>query len=219
MPLAKEIITSENEIMYEKIKHIKLLSYILNAESDKKIIDEINAIIHSVPDIKCLEISSFTGSKDRDYCDLEINIIMCDVISGKINYNDALCRYLDIAIIRPNHIEEILSCILILNDYCALEDCNVIDKLYILFQICYQVNDIDIRDSVIIMSQIFLKTKYQGKILNILEERANYVTVEECKAYIRLILDSDNQKLFKPIIKKLKNNENYYIKIMVDKYL
>ena len=219
LPLAKEIITSENEIMYEKIKHIKLLSYILNVESDKKIIDEINAIIHSVPDIKCLEISSFTGSKDRDYCDLEINIIMCDVISGKINYNDALCRYLDIAIIRPNHIEEILSCILILNDYCALEDCNVIDKLYILFQICYQVNDIDIRDSVIIMSQIFLKTKYQGKILNILEERANYVTVEECKAYIRLILDSDNQKLFKPIIKKLKNNENYYIKIMVDKYL
>lgn len=219
LPLAKGIITSENEIMYEKIKHIKLLSYMLKVEKDGKVIEDIVSTIHKSSDIKCMEISSFAGTKDRDYCDLEINSIMCDVISRKSSYSDALCRYLEIAVTSSHNIEEILSCVLILNDYCSLEDINIIDKLYILFKVCYQINDIDIRKSVIIMSKIFLKIKYQEKVLNILEERANYVGVEECNAYIRLILDSNNKKIFKSIIEKLKNNGNYYVKGMIDKYL
>ena len=36
LPLAKEIITSKNEILYEKIRHIRLLAHLLMVEKDEK---------------------------------------------------------------------------------------------------------------------------------------------------------------------------------------
>ena len=47
LPLAKEIITSKNEILYEKIRHIRLLAHLLMVEKDEKIVNDIYLMIHS----------------------------------------------------------------------------------------------------------------------------------------------------------------------------
>ena len=85
----------------------------------------------------------------------------------------------------------------------------------------YELNDLDVRIDTVIMSQVFIGTKYQEKILKILEKRLDNIVFEECKGYIQLIMniDKDKRDIYVTIIEKLKNNNNYYVRYMVDKYL
>ncbi len=221
LPLAKSIILSKNETIYEKIRHIKLLSYLLMVEKDESIRKEILSIVHKAKKIKCLEGHSFGIIKSRNEKDLDINIMMCEGVAQIVKYDEILCRYLEFVIKDAINIEEMLDCILILNDFYNDKDEIIIDKLFLLFQICYQINDIDVRNSIIIMSQIFLGTKYQEEIIKILEERVNNMIFEECKGYIQLIMNvpKEDKGLYDSIILKLKNSNNYYIKYMVNKYV
>ena len=221
LPLVQSILLSENELIYEKIKHIKLLSHLFIVEKSKTVKDNIIEIVHKSRNIKCCEYYGIGEMKLRDKVDLEVNIIMLDVIVRNIKYEDALCFYLEEAIKSPNNIGEILDCVLILNNFCQKKNDNVIDKLFFLFTIFYKVNDLDIRVDTIIMSQAFIGTKYQTKILNILEKKLNNMVFEECIGYIQLIKNTDKNKrgLYSTIITNLKNNDNYYIKCMAEKYL
>ena len=218
LPLAKSIIKSEKEIIYEKIKHIKYLSYFLMIEKDSEIVDEVIKDIHAVEFTKFNDVSTFGGVKDRDIYDLKINIIMCDVICNKIKYSDGLIKYLEIAINRNENLEEIVNCILILNDYCILNK-DDIQNLYLLFKICYNVNDIDVRNKIVEISNCFIKTFYQEEVLEILNERSKYLSEDECIGYIKLITSVNDKTIFDASIENLKNNRNFYIKYMVDKYL
>ena len=65
MPLAKSIILSENEDIYEKIRHIKLLAHLLMIEKDKEIVDDIMCAIHKAKEIKSVDIHHIGIAKVR----------------------------------------------------------------------------------------------------------------------------------------------------------
>lgn len=219
LPLAKSIILSENEDNYEKNRHIKLLAHLLMIEKDKEIVDDIICVIHKAKEIKSVDIHRIGIARLRNELDLNINIMMCDVIIENISYNEALCNWLEIAVKYKENIEEILDCVFRLNIFLKNKNQEIIEKLYILFHICYQINDVDIRNDIVIMSQIFLHTKYQENIIKILEERVANICFEECRGYIQLIMNSKERDVYNSLILKLKTNNNYYVKYMVNKYL
>lgn len=221
LPLAKEIITSKNEILYEKIRHIRLLAHLLMVEEDEKIINDIYLMIHSSIEIHNPHKSfDFENIHHKDKTDLIINVMMCDVILNKIEYDEVLNRYIEMAINNYDNIEEILNCVEIINDYLKPKTKSIIEKQYVLFNICYKIDDIDIRNKTVILSDIFIGVdKYQDQILNILKQRIENITFEECKGYLNLIRKQENINLFNDIISALKNNRNYYIKYISNKYL
>ncbi len=221
LPLAKEIITSKNEILYEKIRHIRLLAHLLMVEEDEKIINDIYLMIHSSIEIhNPHKLFDFENIHHKDKTDLIINVMMCDVILNKIEYDEVLNRYIEMAINNYDNIEEILNCVEIINDYLKPKTKSIIEKQYVLFNICYKIDDIDIRNKTVILSDIFIGVdKYQDQILNILKQRIENITFEECKGYLNLIRKQENINLFNDIISALKNNRNYYIKYISNKYL
>ena len=221
LPLAKEIITSKNEILYEKIRHIRLLAHLLMVEKDEKIINDIYLMIHSSIEIHNPHKSfDFENIHHKDKTDLIVNVMMCDVILNKIEYDEVLNRYIEMAINNYDNIEEILNCVEIINDYLKPKTKSIIEKQYVLFNICYKIDDINIRNKTVILSDIFIGVdKYQDQILNILKQRIENITFEECKGYLNLIRKQENINLFNDIISALKNNRNYYIKYISNKYL
>ncbi len=221
LPLAKEIITSKNEILYEKIRHIRLLAHLLMVEKDEKIINDIYLMIHSSIEIPNPHKSfDFENIHHKDKNDLIVNVMMCDVILNKIEYDELLNRYIEMAINNYDNIEEILNCVEIINEYLKPKTKSIIEKQYVLFNICYKIDDIDIRNKAVILSDIFIGVdKYQDQILNILKQRIENITFEECKGYLNLIRKQENINLFNDIISTLKNNRNYYIKYISNKYL
>ena len=221
LPLAKEIITSKNEILYEKIRHIRLLAHLLMVEEDEKIINDIYLMIHSSIEIHNPHKSfDFENIHHKDKTDLIVNVMMCDVILNKIEYDEILNRYIEMAINNYDNIEEILNCVEIINDYLKPKTKSIIEKQYVLFNICYKIDDIDIRNKTVILSDIFIGVdKYQDQIFDILKQRIENITFEECKGYLNLIRKQENINLFNDIISALKNNRNYYIKYISNKYL
>ena len=221
LPLAKEIITSKNEILYEKIRHIRLLAHLLMVEKDEKIINDIYLMIHSSIEIPNPHKSfDFENIHHKDKNDLIVNVMMCDVILNKIEYDELLNRYIEMAINNYDNIEEILNCVEIINEYLKPKTKSIIEKQYILFNICYKIDDIDIRNKTVILSDIFIGVdKYQDQIFDILKQRIENITFEECKGYLNLIRKQENRNLFNDIISALKNNRNYYIKYISNKYL
>ena len=70
------------------------------------------------------------------------------------------------------------------------------------------------------MSEIFIGIDdYQNKILDILNKRIQDITFEECRGYFNLIRKQENKEPFNKIINGLKNNRNYYIRYISNKYL
>ena len=221
LPLAKEIITSKNEILYEKIRHIRLLAHLLMVEKDAKIINDIYLMIHSSIEIpNPYKSFDFENIHHKDKNDLIVNVMMCDVILNKIEYDEVLNRYIEMAINNYDNIEEILNCVEIINEYLKPKTKSIIEKQYVLFNICYKIDDIDIRNKTVILSDIFIGVdKYQDQIFDILKQRIENITFEECKGYLNLIRKQENRNLFNDIIRALKNNRNYYIKYISNKYL
>lgn len=221
LPLAKEIITSKNEILYEKIRHIRLLARLLMVEKDEKIMNDIYLMIHSSIEISNPHKSfDFENIHYKDKTDLIVNVMMCDVILNKIEYDEVLNRYIEIAINNYDNIEEILNCVEIINEYLKPKTKSIIEKQYVLFNICYKIDDIDIRNKTVILSNIFIGVdKYQDQIFDILKQRIKNIIFEECKGYLNLIRKQENRNLFNDIISSLKNNRNYYIKYISNKYL
>lgn len=221
IPLAKDIITSKNEILYEKIRHIRLLAHLLMIEKDEKIMNDIYLMIHNSINIPNSHKSfEFENIHYKDKTDLIVNVMMCDIILNKIEYDEVLNKYIEIAINNHDNIEEILNCVEILNEYLKTKKMSIIEKQYILFNICYKINDVDIRNKTVVLSDIFIGIdKYQDYILDILKQRVENITFEECKGYLNLIRKQDNRILFYGIINELKNNRNYYIKYIFNKYL
>lgn len=221
LPLAQSIILSENEDIFEKNRHIKLLTYLLMVEKDETIKRSIIDSIHKAKEIKYFEPYYIGEMKFRNKIDLDINVVMFDVIAGIIKYEDALCIYLEDAIKSPNNIGEILDCLSTLNEFCENKNDDILDKLFIIFMFSYEINDLDVRIDTIIMSNVFVGSKYEERVLEILEKRLENMVFEECKGYIQLIMniDKDKRNIYSAIIEKLKNNRNYYVKYMASKYL
>lgn len=221
LPLAKEIITSKNEILYEKVRHIKVLAHLAMVEENEEILNDIYLTIHN-----SLEISNqdkffgFGNMRYKNKNDLIINVMMCDVIMKKITFDEVLNSYIEMIINSTENIEEVLRCVEIINNHFEIKSMQIIEKQFILFNICHNVDDVDIRNKSVIICDIFMDVDiYKEKTLKILEERVKNITFEECKGYLNLITKFDNKSIFNNIIKELKNNRNYYIKYFSNKYL
>ena len=221
IPLAKDIITSKNEILYEKIRHIRLLAHLLMVEKDEKIMDDIYLTIHNSIKIPTPHKSfDFENTNYKDQIDLIINVMMCDTILNKIEYDNALNRYIEMAINNNDNIGEILDCVEIINEYLRPKEKSIIEKQYVLFNMCYKIDDIEIRNKTVILSDIFIGAdEYQDHVFNILNQRIENITLEEYKAYLNLIRKQENKKIFNDMINTLKNNRNFYIKYISNKYL
>lgn len=190
-------------------------------EKEEKIVNDICSILHDSIEIPNPHKSfDYENIHYKDKTDLIINIMMCDVILNKMEYGEALNRYIEIAINNPNNIEEILNCVAIINDFLKIKAKDILEKQYILFNICYKIDEIDIRNNTVILSDVFIGfDKYQDRILNILKHRIENITLEECKGYFNLIRKQEDKDLFSDIINALKTNRNYYIKYISNKYL
>ncbi len=190
-------------------------------ENNQTIVGDISSFLHKSLDIKYSDLYGIGEVNSKNKMDLRINVLMCDVILSNIRFEDLLGEYLIISINNPENVEEILNCVAILINYKNKNGKGVMDKLFILYNICFRVNDIDIRNKTIVMSKIFIGTRYQSRILEILEDRVSQITFEESKGYINLIISSSkkNRTLYQNIIESLKKHKNYYIKYMINKYL
>ncbi len=220
IPLAKDILMSSREILYEKIKHIRLLGYLWRVLKDKDIKENIIRIVHECYDTEYYDIDYFDTFRIKDEIDLEINIMMFDVLVGEMSFKDVLTSYLVICL-DDNKKEEVLECISILSEYGYCDDENNMDKLYVLFNMCYDANDIDIRNKAVKLSKVFIGSKYQTEIISILEDRVDNIVFEECKGYIELIksVRNEDRGLFDRIVEKLMNNKCYDIRWMAEKWL
>ena len=95
LPLAKEIVISKNETLYEKVRHIKVLAHLAMVEKNEEILEDIYSTIHN-----SLEISSpdkFFGFGNMHYKnknDLIINVMMCDVNLRAISLTEKNIKFI-----------------------------------------------------------------------------------------------------------------------------
>lgn len=219
IPLAKLILSSENQFIKEKVKCIKTLSYILLVENDENIRKDIITSINYSEFSKYQEDSTELKEKTKE--DLKNNVLMANYIAGKITSNQLFSKYLEKSIIDSTQIEEILNCIKICR-FKFNDDREFDAKIfYYIFLHSYKENDIDIRNKLIEMSDIFINTDCEKEILEILCDHADNLSYEESIGYIKLLRKvAKNEKYkYKEIIEKLKSNANYNIRVMVEKYI
>lgn len=219
IPLAKLILPSENQFIKEKVKIIKTLSYILLVEEDKKIKEDIINSINNSEFSKYEE--DFTESRKKTKEDLKNNILMANYIYENIKVNQLFSKYLERSLNDPSQIEEILNCIKIIKDKLnGNKEFN--PKLFYYFFInAYKENDIEIRNKLIELSDIFINTDCEEEILEMLNDCVDNLSYEECVGYIKLLRKVQKNEIYKykKIIEKLKNNANYNVRIMVEKYI
>ena len=219
IPLAKLILLSENQFIREKVKIIKTLSYILLVEEDKKIKEDIINSINNSELSKYEE--DFTESREKTKEDLKNNILMANYIYENIKVNQLFSKYLERSLNDPSQIEEILNCIKIIKDKLnGNKEFN--PKLFYYFFInAYKENDIEIRNKLIELSDIFINTDCEEEILEMLNDCVDNLSYEECVGYIKLLRKVPKNEIYKyeKIIEKLKNNANYNVRIMVEKYI
>ena len=92
---------------------------------------------------------------------------MANYIAGKITSNQLFSKYLEKSLIDSTQIEEILNCIKICR-FKFNDDREFDAKIfYYIFLHSYKENDIDIRNKLIEMSDIFINTDCEKEILEI----------------------------------------------------
>ena len=219
IPLAKLILLSENQFIREKVKIIKTLSYILLVEEDKKIKEDIINSINNSEFSKYEE--DFTESREKAKEDLKNNILMANYIYENIKVNQLFSKYLERSLNDPSQIEEILNCIKIIKDKLNGNKEFNPKLFYYLFINAYKENDIEIRNKLIELSDIFINTDCEEEILEMLNDCVDNLSYEECVGYIKLLIKVPKNEIYKyeKIIEKLKNNANYNVRIMVEKYI
>ena len=219
IPLAKLILLSENQFIREKVKIIKTLSYILLVEEDKKIKEDIINSINNSELSKYEE--DFTESREKTKEDLKNNILMANYIYENIKVNQLFSKYLERSLNDPSQIEEILNCIKIIKDKLNVDKEFNPKLFYYLFINAYKENDIEIRNKLIELSDIFINTDCEEEILEMLNDCVDNLSYEECVGYIKLLIKVPKNEIYKyeKIIEKLKNNANYNVRIMVEKYI
>lgn len=219
IPLAKLILLSENQFIREKVKIIKTLSYILLVEEDKKIKEDIINSINNSEFSKYEE--DFTESREKTKEDLKNNILMANYIYENIKVNQLFSKYLERSLNDPSQIEEILNCIKIIKDKLNGNKEFNPKLFYYLFINAYKKNDIEIRNKLIELSDIFINTDCEEEILEMLNDCVDNLSYEECVGYIKLLIKVPKNEIYKyeKIIEKLKNNANNNVRIMVEKYI
>ena len=218
LPLAKAIILSDNEIIYEKIKHIKSLAHILVIEKDLRIKKSIMKAVNASLDIDSPDFRGIGEVKKKDNKDLEVNIMMCNAIYDNNQYSKVLSCYLKLLIGNEEYGSEISTCLLLISDFKENKDANLLEKMYILFCMLYKIDDVDVRNSTLKISKEFIGTCYQEEIVDILKARANEIIFGECDGYISLLKNifKENREVYYKIGEILKNHRCYSVRYIAE---
>lgn len=211
-PLAKLILTSENQVIYDKVKQLKILAYILVEKNE-----EYRAVIADIINNINFESPKFEGFRNKNIVDLEINILMVRYLLGQIStkkYINNLNKYI---LESDKNIIEALKCIDITKNNINTDDIDI-DVLYYIFQYCYNRNeDLDIKCLSYSLIKILLKTDYANDIINLMKNEASKCTTNESFEMLKIIKYENIDESMKIIIKEelLKNN-NSVVRKMVD---
>ena len=217
IPLAKTILTSKNQTIYEKIRHIKMLSNLLienNTEKYRKImldiVDKIN--FESVYDDEF---------RNRTLEDISSNKKMLKFLLDIISQEEIINTFCENIFDNEDNILEVLKCFNCINEKIELKDANLENQLYFTFIYSHNKNfDIDVKCKSYAILKILLKTKYKINMIELMNYNANVCTFEEAREIIKVLLyENIENQYIKEIKEKLLENNNYNIRSITNKYL
>lgn len=217
IPFAKTILASKNQTIYEKIRHIKMLSNLLMENNTEKyrnimldIVDKIN--LESVYDDEF---------RNRTIEDLSNNKKMLEFLLDIISQEEMINTFCKDIFDNEDNILEVLKCFNCINEKIELKDANLENQLYFTYIYSYNRDfDIDVKCKSYSILKILLKTKYKIDIIELMNNNANVCTFEEAREIIKVLLyEKIENQYIKEIKEKLLENNNYNIRRITNRYL
>lgn len=217
IPLARRILNSKNQTIYEKIRHIKMLSNLLIENNTEKYRNIILGIVDKI-NFESVYDDEF---RNRTIEDLNNNKKMLEFLLGIISQEKIINTFCEAIFNNEDNILEVLKCFNCIKEKIELKDTNLENQLYFTFLYAYNKDyDIDIKCKSYSILKILLKSKYKINMIELINNNANVCTFEEAREIIKLLLyEKIENQYIKEIKEKLSKNNNYNIRRITNKYL
>ena len=217
IPLATRILASKNQTIYEKIRHIKILSNLIMENDTKKYRDILLNIINKI-DFESMCDDEFRNCTIKD---LNTNKMMLEFLLKMISQEELIDNFCEAIFDNEDNILEVLKCFDYINEKINLEETGIENQLYYTFIYSYNKEfDIDIKCKSYSIMKILLKTKYYIKMIELMKDNANKCTFEEAREIIKIVLYQNvEENDIKDIKEKLLENNNYNIRKITNRYL
>lgn len=217
LPLATRILNSKNQTIYEKIRHIKMLSNLLIENNTEKYRNIILGIVDKI-NFESVYDDEF---RNRTIEDLNNNKRMLEFLLGIISQEKMINTFCETIFNNEDNILEVLKCFDCINEKIELKDTNLENQLYFTFLYVYNKDyDIDVKCRLYSILKILLKSKYKISMIELINNNANVCTFEEAKEIIKVLLyEKIENQYIKEIKEKLLKNNNYNIRRITNRYL
>ena len=217
IPLARRILNSKNQTIYEKIRHIKMLSNLLIENNTEKYRNIILGIVDKI-NFESVYDDEF---RNRTIEDLNNNKKMLEFLLGIISQEKMINTFCEDIFNNEDNILEVLKCFNCINEKIELKDTNLENQLYFTFLYAYNKDyDIDVKCKSYSILKILLKSKYKINMIELINNNANVCTFEEAREIIKVLLyEKIENQYIKEIKEKLLKNNNYNIRRITNRYL
>lgn len=217
IPLATRILNSKNQTIYEKIRHIKMLSNLLIENNTEKYRNIILGIVDKI-NFESVYDDEF---RNRTIEDLNNNKKMLEFLLGIISQEKMINTFCEAIFNNEDNILEVLKCFNCINEKIELKDTNLENQLYFTFLYAYNKDyDIDVKCRSYSILKILLKSKYKINMIELINNNANVCTFEEAREIIKVLLyEKIENQYIKEIKEKLLKNNNYNIRRITNRYL
>lgn len=217
IPLATRILNSKNQTIYEKIRHIKMLSNLLIENNTEKYRNIILGIVDKI-NFESVYDDEF---RNRTIEDLNNNKKMLEFLLGIISQEKMINTFCEAIFNNEDNILEVLKCFNCINEKIELKDTNLENQLYFTFLYAYNKDyDIDVKCKSYSILKILLKSKYKINMIELINNNANVCTFEEAREIIKVLLyEKIENQYIKEIKEKLLKNNNYNIRRITNRYL
>ena len=217
IPLARRILNSKNQTIYEKIRHIKMLSNLLIENNTEKYRNIILGIVDKI-NFESVYDDEF---RNRTIEDLNNNKKMLEFLLGIISQEKMINTFCEAIFNNEDNILEVLKCFNCINEKIELKDTNLENQLYFTFLYAYNKDyDIDVKCKSYSILKILLKSKYKINMIELINNNANVCTFEEAREIIKVLLyEKIENQYIKEIKEKLLKNNNYNIRRITNRYL
>ena len=217
IPLARRILNSKNQTIYEKIRHIKMLSNLLIENNTEKYRNIILGIVDKI-NFESVYDDEF---RNRTIEDLNNNKKMLEFLLGIISQEKMINTFCEAIFNNEDNILEVLKCFNCINEKIELKDTNLENQLYFTFLYAYNKDyDIDVKCKSYSILKILLKSKYKINLIELINNNANVCTFEEAREIIKeLLYEKIENQYIKEIKEKLLKNNNYNIRRITNRYL
>lgn len=217
IPLARRILNSKNQTIYEKIRHIKMLSNLLIENNTEKYRNIILGIVDKI-NFESVYDDEF---RNRTIEDLNNNKKMLEFLLGIISQEKMINTFCEAIFNNEDNILEVLKCFYCINEKIELKDTNLENQLYFTFLYAYNKDyDIDVKCKSYSILKILLKSKYKINMIELINNNANVCTFEEAREIIKVLLyEKIENQYIKEIKEKLLKNNNYNIRRITNRYL